>query len=704
MTPARLVFAAACVQVATSTARRPTSSMSHKPTYVPSTNPNMPHQPTYVLSHTNRAPSIYPLSAYQTLLTGKNGDSLTVSAINGDTFVGTLVRSNGDEFKGQFKKNKEGNFVLDGQGSRTFKDTGTKDAGEYDNGVFVDGTVWSSDGSIHIGTRWDYRLDGDLCIKIFPNGNVQIGEVRGNDFIKGYENGNQVISGKVIPFDPYTFPPLPPFEEKLATLTKEVREIKGDQYEGFFVGDRMIFGTRFEGGSAVHSGFFDKKGILEGLGTRSFIDQQTNKPFAIESGMYGNNGRFISGRVDYPSGKVEIGPRYNMMLHGENCTIITVTGRVYRGFVDKGQMSNGITTYSKTFEINHASFEQFTHQAETRPDGLVHYSVNGIEVFKGTSLATPECEGILNDQQTPLLVDLKKIELFIHFLSIQEKVAHEAFDSFLMALPERASRGEKIAARFLESPDCKGSLVLFKYASWKKLSVELPKLSRSDQLDFSFFIAQKAVRELGEESCREMCVKFSAIMLSNTLFAQTGLQTFTRSEDTIVDTRDFGRTAVFATYLENLNEHMKMELPHIEPLAILRYTVEDGKNSIGMGLHVSNREQFSSLFNVFFSGQHASLGDVLGYDPYRATGFGYRIPKEAIQYFVGDQPRHIVFGEVFFRLDANTPEDVKARLDRWRECASPIYERVDTVVRCGMEGESAWRGCLANLISQKVPS
>ena len=268
--------------------------------------------------------------------------SVNVQVISSD---GTIT-STGDHII------ESGQQVLHGNGQKVFRDGQVIERGWYQFGSpHLVITYFKDADAYQVGPRRGQYLDGISCVMVQP-GMVKIGTFVKNELVDGYANGKRVLNGQITDFNPYDPVTLLP-AEYYETLLTDSRIVNGNCCTGLFTGQGFTYGRMesTEGSETIVSeGFFNQEGKLDGIGARFFWDLS-------EIGWF-QNGIFISGKINYDDGLIEIGPRFNTFLHGPNCTRIDGPSEtISEGTFVEGDHINGSYTIKNGLRLTFPDLE-----------------------------------------------------------------------------------------------------------------------------------------------------------------------------------------------------------------------------------------------------------------------------------------------------------------------------------------------------------
>jgi hypothetical protein len=624
---------------------------------------------------------------------------------------------------------------------------GVTSRGEFEDGVFRSGRRVFPSGGYDEGVFVNWRLEG-MGTRVYPNGDRYVGQFKLGEYdgegVRTEPNGDRLAGrfseglahgvlmrthadGRVAEetyqrgvmtfyqpiieaatFNPHDMPVLMVPSALVHLPVKTVMRSNGDRLEGRFFEYKIAYGTLTKVQGEVYTGSFDQNGLYSGLGHRRFPDGTTEKGLFIA-------GAFLSGEVAvHVDGilQIQIGPRLNTQLHGDNCTRrygeVTERGPFKGGVLDGygtkleaysffvggsreeiglfkgGVFQSGLHKFGNGFAV---SFPFKTdHYAYRDTTGMMHYEVNGKEVLVGRAPADAQCADILVQEEAPLLLNVQTAKVFDQFVQNLPEIAAMLWGKFERILPRRADLGRKVAVALVGEKAVAGA-----WTSTSKHMLEIAKqwdtLSVEDQTNLGFFIAQKQFKAEPDYDWSGYCQDTFRQVITDDPSALQGLRIQCRHDYKIKQLDNFFSIPIFFTFMGVAKSYLSQSnyLPHILTTVSFRYTI-DSKDRLDYenALFFTDVARFKAAFDAFFPGHEdmsvdqamamTDHGRSRAIDSFNA--FTYGISKTARDHFSGDGHIFYLNKNAFYRLDKHQPltKDEGVSLQKWAYCAQKSYE------------------------------
>lgn len=276
--------------------------------------------------------------------TSRNGDTIVEVADASGHKTMRLIKDDGKEvLTGSFKENEAGAYVLDGFGRREYPRANIVEEGVFSMGhpQFVV-TYFHDHKYLEIGSRLNTYLDGPLCIWVHEDGTQEIGVFKEGQLIDGYKNGHRYVKGNLTPFNPYDQVPVLS-DEDFKQLRPQSVEIEGLRYRAILLNGVPVYGTSEDNMGGRYTGFL----------TGSTRVGRRQWPGGDELGIFAESGAFLNGRVTYMDGNIEIGPRQQTFLEGDNVTKYEADiDTLFQGSFLDGGLYTGTETHP-TYTLTH---------------------------------------------------------------------------------------------------------------------------------------------------------------------------------------------------------------------------------------------------------------------------------------------------------------------------------------------------------------
>ncbi len=518
----------------------------------------------------------------------------------------------------------------------------------------------------------------------FDNDGLRTGTITDDSgIIETYVNRRLAHTG-LLNFDPYSIPALKPparFEGQPERIVSNEEGI----WKGYFDDEGLLVYGKMElhDIDEIRRGTFNQEGQLHGLGEVEHPNGGKSSGFFLE-------GVHHSGRVYFPGGSIEIGPRKDYELSGMDCSK-TENGLTYRGEYTAGVFKRGQIHYTDSFAIAFPLEEATPHYAKLESDGTYSYVVNDVKVYGGVSVS-PGNQELLNMEQTPLLVDPKLLDLYVKFEPMRKQVFHQAFDDFFETVKRRAPLGNDIAAKVLGPRLVKGTCVDFATSNWHTMLEKLSRLSLDEVEKFKFFIVGKLVDADTESSYRHLCVTSSEKMMSQDVSVLTGQRALSRIDDPFQENSAFHSPLVFSLFLDSLNKELNVHLPHIQTVPVCEFIFE-GANTMSSAFFIANKPQFDVVLDAFFPGQKLSLTEVVEYDRIILNNhlmplmkFLYQVSSIASKYYDTTQPPTPITPNKnnFVLVSPNAPPEAAKAIKDWIKAAASAYKGGEDNLRAAL--------------------
>jgi len=495
--------------------------------------------------------------------------------------------------------------------------------------------------------------------------------------VENYVNGKHVVPFPELTidqasFNPYAIPTIT-VPDALKDLPETTVKRNGLTYTGRFIDDSIVFGT-VTSSDESYTGSFDANGDYHGLGKRTLKDGTTQEGLFIQ-GVFRSGKLAITTEDDIT--QTQIGTRdQNGHLSGDNCRLeITYSDgshTLLHGAFKLGELVKGTKTENKQigvpypFEVSHSTFVD--------PEGAVHYSVNEQEVLVGRPPSDPKCAEVLIKEKAPLLLDPKKAEVFEAFLKKLPILTKGMWYRFEKTLPERAALGKKVATAIL-GQDIASSSIKGIQKHWKKIAEQLPLFSPEDQLNFTFFIAEKGIKSLSDRDFGEYCRRTFKNLISADPSVLQGNRIQCR-HDYRIEQQSHLDFPIFAAFMEVAKSSLSEHLPHITTTISIAYKVHNDAAGTLQAIYFTDTDRFSAAFNAFFPNNTLPVNvaipltqSSLGHAFNIFNAFIYGISETALNNFAGNGDIHYLNDNAFYRLAKTVSSSDRAAIRKWELCA-----------------------------------
>lgn len=640
------------------------------------------HPPTYLVDSST-------MSQKPLILYSENGGSITSFFKNNNQLLWRQISDNGNTIlEGQFIKNEFGDFVLNGHGSRYFKDEQIHEFGIYHMGEPHLAVInFAKHYILDIGVRERGTLHGEICVKRESDGTQVIGTFlhgylvdgyRGNTRITDYNEQNEFLFDKV--------PTLPgSYFSELETTTVNVED---GTITAFYLSSQPIYGKKIDRYGVIYIGFFNADGQAHGAGERKGAT-------FTENGFF-ENGIFTYGRVDYENGDYEIGGRRATMLHGTNCRKYEYhMNKEYEGKFILGEFINPNKKPSppkEAYQNGVAYLSSHPKQGMFLPDivlfsdgeiypylplnhissidkyGTHEFSINGISIAKGKPLGNNVCQREFETQLTPMLLQLEKVESLKNFLRNIEEITFHVFNAMKQ---KDTSKSQKIAQQLLDISESEIiKHTLHEIVSIKSRALESKKdiLGSEEAQLLTQFLAQKIMTEMGEESARNYCLNTLKLLIYESEHVFSGTIGLARIESTL--TENLHGLPLFSEFMTTLEPYIHDILPHVLIDISISIDTRTPPFLYAVSIEIGDTNRITQTIEAFLPGRQETFTSLIGYEIPSIMGSLHGLPLEAIKEFSGENPAYLISRGNFYRASEKTAEF----LYNWHNCMVQAHE------------------------------
>jgi hypothetical protein len=506
---------------------------------------------------------------------------------------------------------------------KTFED-GTVLKGEFKEDTLIKGTTTYSSGGKDIGTFNDGDLHGENCTRIYP---------KKEKTLKGTFENNELIKG-VIDYS------------------------SGKIEVGIFENSLLIKGKRtYANGIREEGEFLNNK--LHGSGIRQTSEYEEDGIF--EFGIF-KNGKL----THFDRDAIEIGPRKDGTLHGENCTRIrsdtniTETGTFKDNEFTKGTVirpNGNKETGERNKEcqiIGPCQIEYFTGQLSgTNRSGTCEFGslINGtithtrtnsrlnvsslnqpnlLENFTNLEL-DPPCEDVFKEAQTPFLYNHTQASLHKTFMDNFNKRADSFFDRFIKDIEKRYNKGAHYIGTILKS-----DISNINYADLDIIASQFHGVNEETQLNVLAYLTKLGIDTNENQRghlpyIKIMCKQMFKELLNSDTSVFIGLRMLSRFELSRFSIEK--SKILFLSFIKHINNYIKDDLENID-LSIELLDSFERSNIV-----ITNLEHYKATFETFYNTTEIMSPQLfLPLDQQDFQGFGYRIPKSSIKAFRQKKP------------------------------------------------------------------